>query len=103
MSSCSFSQPSFSEICTLVYRKWRRPKFRSVTPFSLFNCFSVTKAITVTAVHMLVDRGLLDYTQKVDFIGQNLELNTQRLLLLNLSSSDANALPENVTLNNFAI
>ena len=38
---------------------------RSITPYSLTNCFSVTKAITVAAVHMLVDQGKIQYEEKV--------------------------------------
>ena len=34
---------------------------RPVTGDTLFNVYSVTKAVAATALHMLVDRGLLDY------------------------------------------
>jgi CubicO group peptidase (beta-lactamase class C family) len=38
---------------------------RQVDGDTLFNVYSVTKAVAATAVHMLVDRGLLDYDAPV--------------------------------------
>ncbi|ROZ66097.1 serine hydrolase [Ramlibacter sp. WS9] len=38
---------------------------RRVDGDTLFNVYSVTKAVAVTAIHMLVDRGLLDYDAPV--------------------------------------
>ena len=38
---------------------------RPVTADTLFNVYSVTKAVAATALHMLVDRGLLDYDAPV--------------------------------------
>jgi CubicO group peptidase (beta-lactamase class C family) len=38
---------------------------RPVDGTTLFNVYSVTKAITVTALHLQVDRGLLDYDARV--------------------------------------
>jgi aarF domain-containing kinase len=34
---------------------------RDVQPYTLFNCFSVTKAVTAAAVHVLVDDGKISY------------------------------------------
>jgi CubicO group peptidase (beta-lactamase class C family) len=38
---------------------------RAVQPDTLFNVYSVTKAITVTALHVQVERGLIDYDAPV--------------------------------------
>lgn len=38
---------------------------RAVDGDTLFNVYSVTKAVAATAIHMLVDRGLLDYDAPV--------------------------------------
>ena len=38
---------------------------RPVTPSTLFNCFSVTKAISAIALHQLVDQRIVDYTTLV--------------------------------------
>ncbi len=38
---------------------------RPVQPDSLFSCFSTTKGVAATVVHMLADRGLLDYDAPV--------------------------------------
>ncbi len=38
---------------------------RDVQPYTLFNCFSVTKAVTAAAVHVLVDEGKLNYDSPV--------------------------------------
>ncbi len=38
---------------------------RPVGPDTLFNCFSTTKGVAATALHMLADRGLIEYDQPV--------------------------------------
>jgi CubicO group peptidase (beta-lactamase class C family) len=38
---------------------------RDVQPYTLFNCFSVTKAVTAAAVHVLVDDGKISYDSPV--------------------------------------
>merc|ERR1712176_185563 len=38
---------------------------RSVTPHSLFNVFSVTKAFLATSIHLLVERGVIELEEKV--------------------------------------
>ena len=38
---------------------------RPVGPDTLFNCFSTTKGVAATALHILADRGLIEYEQPV--------------------------------------
>ena len=93
-----------ADVYTGLQENGASKKLRSVTPFSLFNCFSVTKAITVTAVHMLVDRGLLEYTQKVGFYWPEFGIKHPLITVGDVISHRArmqNALPENVTFQQF--
>ena len=49
--------------------------YRAVTPDTLFLSFSTTKGVAATAIHMLVDRGKLNYSDRVSKLwpafGQN--------------------------------
>ena len=38
---------------------------RPVGPDTLFNCFSTTKGVAATALHILADRGAIDYNARV--------------------------------------
>lgn len=75
---------------------------RPVTPMTLFNAFSVTKAFAVTAVHILAQKNLLDYDDPVsrywpEFGCKGKEDCTIRQAL-NHEAGLADALPENAKL-----
>jgi aarF domain-containing kinase len=52
-------------VANIAFGPQGREDPRDVQPYTLFNCFSVTKAVTAAAVHILVDEGKLAYDTPV--------------------------------------